>query len=121
MVFAKQISRQTRDQAGWRRVSVPPACARQESADNKLWFLQNKSPDKPATKPDGGTRPSRRPMPGRRAPTENYGFCKTKLEARPRRPLGSYSISGQSTIWTLSLAPSSATGSSSGTIARPFA
>ena len=41
-------------------------------------------------------------------------------EAR-EQTMFAYSTSGQSSIWTFSLAPSSATGISSGTIARPFA
>ena len=45
-------------------------------------------------------------------------FLQNKSLGRPRR---AYSTSGQSSIWTLSLAPSSATGISSGTIAKPFA
>ncbi len=57
MVFAKQNARQTRDQAGRRHTSDRPAYARRERTDNKLWFLQNKTPDRPVTKPAGDTRP----------------------------------------------------------------
>ena len=56
MVFAKQNARQTRDHAGRKHTSGPPAYAWRERTDNKLWFLQNKTPDRPTIKPAGDTR-----------------------------------------------------------------
>ena len=47
--------------AGRRHTSDRPAYTREKRTDNKLWFLQNKTPDRPATKPAENTRPGRRP------------------------------------------------------------
>ena len=67
--------------AGRRHTSDRPAYTWEKRTDNKTSFLQNKTPDRPATKPAENTRPGRRPMPGGRGPITNYGFCKTKAWA----------------------------------------
>ena len=72
-----------------------------------------------ATMAAGDTGPVGRPTPGRTRIDNRIWFLQNK--GLGRQSDRAYSTSGQSSIWTFSLAPSSATGISSGTIAKPFA